>query len=53
MYAAMWRILPGPTWAKVLQCLALLAAVTALLLYWVFPLAEPHLPFDQIIVGEG
>ncbi|MFC6152376.1 hypothetical protein [Nocardioides yefusunii] len=52
MYAALWRVLPGPVWAKVLQCLALLTMVVVVLLYWVFPWAEPLLPFDQIIIGN-
>lgn len=52
MYAALWRLLPGPTALKALQAVALLALVVWVLLGWVFPAVEPHLPFDQITVGE-
>lgn len=37
MYGALWRALPGHTWAKALQCLALAALVVVLLFGWVFP----------------
>ncbi len=51
MYAALWRLFPGPTWLKALEALTLLALVIWLLLTVVFPAVEPHLPFDQIEVG--
>jgi hypothetical protein len=37
MYAAIWRLLPGPLWLRVLIALVLLVAVLALLAYVVFP----------------
>ncbi|WP_244932135.1 hypothetical protein [Nocardioides sp. W7] len=52
MYVALWRLLPGPTWLKVVQTVALLALVCWVLLAWAFPAVEPHLPFDKITVGE-
>ncbi|MCD4524386.1 hypothetical protein [Nocardioides sp. cx-173] len=52
MYVALWHLLPGPTWLKSLQALALLGLVVWALLGWVFPAVEPHLPFDRITVGE-
>ena len=52
MYAALWRILPGPTWFKVVQVFALFLLACAVLLIWVFPAVEPHLPFDRIVIGE-
>lgn len=52
MYAALWRILPGPAWLKVVEALVLIALVLSVLLGWVFPAIEPHLPFDRIGVGE-
>ena len=52
MYAALWRLLPGPTWLKLVQALVLVALVLWLLLAWVFPAVEPLLPFDRIGVGE-
>jgi hypothetical protein len=52
VYAALWRLLPGPLWLKLLEMLALLALVVWVLLGWVFPAIEPLLPFDRITVGE-
>ena len=37
MYAALWRILPGPWWVRLLILLVLLAAVLYALMFWVFP----------------
>lgn len=52
MYAALWRILPGPLWLKVLLCLALGLAAIAVLLLWVFPWVEPMIPLDNIVISE-
>lgn len=52
MYAALWRILPGPTWLKVLECLVIVGAVCWVLLTWVFPWVEPMIPFDRVVVGD-
>ncbi|WP_017972670.1 hypothetical protein [Actinopolyspora halophila] len=47
MYAWIWRHLPGPLPVRALQALLLIAAVVALLLFVVFPWAEPRLPFGD------
>lgn len=52
MYAALWRLLPGPTPVKVVEALALVGLLVWVLLGWVFPAVEPMLPFDRITVGE-
>ncbi|SFR55829.1 hypothetical protein SAMN04488591_1965 [Microbacterium azadirachtae] len=41
MYAAFWRILPGPWWVRLIIGLALLAAVLSALMFWVFPWVSP------------
>jgi hypothetical protein len=50
MYVWIWRHLPGPIAAKVLQALLLVAVVSVLLLFVVFPWIEPHLPINQVTV---
>ena len=50
MYTWIWRHLPGPLAAKLLQALLLVAAVCALLLFVVFPWLDPHLPLSQVTV---
>lgn len=47
MYGWIWRHLPGPTAAKVLQATVLFLAVVALLFFVVFPWVEPMLPIDD------
>ncbi|NPC97671.1 hypothetical protein [Nocardioides sp. zg-DK7169] len=51
MYAALWRLLPGPTWLKLLEALVLVALVLIVLMTLVFPAVEPLLPFDDVTVG--
>jgi hypothetical protein len=51
VYASLWRLLPGPTWLKVVEAVALALGVAFVLLTWVFPAVEPLLPFDEIVVG--
>ena len=53
MYVWIWRHLPGATALRVLQVVVLVAAVSALLLFVVFPWAEPRLPFDNVTITEG
>ena len=51
MYLWIWRRLPGGVIAKLAGSLVLFLAVVALLLFVVFPWAEPLLPFDDVQVG--
>ncbi|SMH49236.1 hypothetical protein SAMN06295885_3256 [Rathayibacter oskolensis] len=51
MYAALWRILPGPWWVRLLLVLVLVAAVLAALVEWVFPWVQT-LVFDQNVTVQ-
>lgn len=51
MYAALWRILPGPWWVRVLILLALLAAVLYGLFWWVFPWISGFINPQDVTVG--
>jgi hypothetical protein len=51
MYAWIWRHLPGGTGSRAALAVLLALAVVALLLFVVFPWAEPRLPFDVTTVG--
>ncbi|WP_309105272.1 hypothetical protein [Microbacterium sp.] len=37
MYGALWRILPGPVWVRIILLLFLIAAAVFALFTWVFP----------------
>jgi hypothetical protein len=52
MYVWIWRHLPGVTALRLLQVLLLIAAVSALLLFVIFPWIEPKLP-NNPITGPG
>ena len=52
MYGALWRILPGPVWLRVLILIALLVAVLFVLVQWGFPWVNSLLPVQEVTVGE-
>ncbi len=50
MYAALWRLLPGPRWVRVLILAALAAAVLYALAFYVFPwISELTTPQDSTV----
>lgn len=53
MYGWIWRHLPGDTWLKALIAVLLTLGVVYLLFQYVFPWAEPLLPFNDVTVDEG
>jgi hypothetical protein len=53
MYAALWRVLPGPWWARVLILLVLAAAILAALIAWVFPWIGALTAPQDVIVTPG
>ncbi|MGB3437939.1 MAG: hypothetical protein WBA97_04220 [Actinophytocola sp.] len=48
MYGWIWRNLPGPFGVRLTLALALAAGAVALLMFVVFPWAEPLLPFNNV-----
>jgi hypothetical protein len=48
MYGWIWRQLPGSTALRAMQALLLIALVSALLLFVVFPYLEPRLPGNPL-----
>ncbi|MEJ1230789.1 MAG: hypothetical protein WDM88_09595 [Galbitalea sp.] len=42
MYGALWRVLPGPWWLRVIILVVLAAAILAVCAFWVFPLIQPY-----------
>lgn len=52
MYGALWRILPGPAWLRVLILVVLLAVVLFCLIEWVFPWVNSLLPTQEVTVDE-
>ncbi len=52
MYTWIWRHLPGGTGSKAFCALLLVLAVSALLLFVVFPRVEHLLPFTDVTVDQ-
>lgn len=50
MYGALWRILPGPWWVRVLILLVAVAVVLFCLQEWVFPFVNSLLPEQDVTV---
>lgn len=51
MYGALWRVLPGPLWVRILLVLLLLVAVLYSLSTWVFPWVESIVNHQEATVG--
>ncbi|MFT4220116.1 MAG: hypothetical protein QM611_06325 [Microbacterium sp.] len=51
MYAALWRLLPGPWWVRLLIVLLLVAAVLYGLFWYVFPWASEFINPQEVVVG--
>ncbi|MFT4052438.1 MAG: hypothetical protein QM677_09335 [Microbacterium sp.] len=51
MYAALWRLLPGPVWVRVLILLALAAAVLYGLFWYVFPWVFQLVSPQDVTIG--
>jgi hypothetical protein len=52
MYGALWRVLPGPWWVRVLILLVAAAAVLSALVIWVFPVIDQMLAPQDVTVEE-
>jgi hypothetical protein len=52
MYAALWRILPGPVWVRVIILVVLAALVVAALVVWVFPLVDQLITPQEVTVEQ-
>jgi hypothetical protein len=52
MYGWIWRHLPGPFAVRLVLALALAAGTVALLMFVVFPWAEPLLPFNNVTTSQ-
>jgi len=53
MYVALWRVLPGPAWLRVLILLLLVAAFVLVCFEWVFPWISEYVPMNDNTVEVG
>ncbi|MEL4319370.1 hypothetical protein WJX64_10175 [Leifsonia sp. YIM 134122] len=52
MYAALWRVLPGPVWVRILIVIVLIAAVLFTLSTWVFPWIDQIVNPQDVTVDQ-
>ena len=52
MYGALWRLLPGPVWVRILLIMVIVAVVLFCLVEWVFPWVNSLIPVSEATVGE-
>lgn len=52
MYSAIWRILPGPVWLRILISIVLVVAVLAALMTWVFPVIDQWITNEEVTINE-
>lgn len=52
MYAALWRILPGPWWVRLSILLVAAATVLTALVLWVFPVIDQMVAPQDVTVDE-
>lgn len=53
MYAALWKILPGPRWLKIVEAVIIVGVILGVAVEYVFPvIAENMLLGETITVDE-
>jgi hypothetical protein len=52
MYGALWRVLPGPWWVRLLILVIAAAAILTALVYWVFPVIDQMVAPQDVTVDE-
>ena len=51
MYGALWRLMPGPLWLRIILLLLLFAAVLAALVLFAFPWLNTFVNVNDVTVG--
>jgi hypothetical protein len=52
MYAALWKLIPGPLWLRVVVVAVLAALVLTACVLWVFPLVDQLTTPQNVTVGQ-
>lgn len=50
MYGALWRVLPGPWWLRVLILIVAATVVVAALMVYVFPVVGLWITPDDVVI---
>jgi hypothetical protein len=52
MYAALWKLIPGPLWLRVVVVTVLAALVLTACVLWMFPLVDQLTTPQNVTVGQ-
>lgn len=52
MYGALWRLLPGPVWFRIILLLILIAVTLWALVTWVFPWVETIVDNQEVTIDQ-
>ena len=52
MYIALWRVLPGPRWVRIVILVVLAALTLTALVLWVFPVIDQLTSPQDVTVEE-
>ncbi len=52
MYAALWRMLPGPLWLRIVITVLIVVAVLALCVWVVFPFVDGIIGTQEVTVEQ-
>ena len=52
MYGALWRLMPGPLWLRIILIIVLFAAVLAVLVLFVFPWLNTFVNVNDVTVDQ-
>ena len=51
MYGALWRLMPGPLWLRIVLVILFFAALLAALIFFVFPWLNTFVNVNDVTVG--
>lgn len=52
MYSALWRVLPGPRWLKIVELVVLAVVILSVSVEWVFPWIAENFIQSESTVGQ-
>jgi hypothetical protein len=52
MYAALWKLIPGPLWLRLVVVIVFAALVLTACVLWVFPLVDQLTAPQNVTVGQ-
>jgi hypothetical protein len=52
MYGALWRVLPGPWWLRVIILVVAAAVILTALVIWVFPYVDELVSPQEVTVKQ-